>query len=225
MKKSALLSLAVVLLIGLMSVSALAYEVTVWKEDPIQGPVVTSLARAFAVGGPIQHPGMPGFGCNSTQQINWYTEVNVAQWLYWEFTANQWTWYVRKPGVYYADCIQGLIRSNGDVLVSFEGFGNLMGNPDETVDTEIEAWYGVTLGCESVTPPAFWVPADELGEFTINDGQYLHDGLIFKLWNRINVENCNSPTTFTNSGIITLTLANQQPWIVDGEWSTTYDYE
>lgn len=152
------------------------------------------------------------------------TEVQVAQWSRWEFLGTKWTWFVRKPGEYYADSIQAQIQSNGNVAITFDGFSNpkyLEENELDGVKQEIVTYYGVG---SHPTAGDFtgWIAAEDLNgeEVLITDSKALHEGLNFKLWNKITVCECNSAGIYRATGVITMTLQNQMPWLdEEGDWN------
>ncbi|HHY10823.1 MAG TPA: hypothetical protein GX528_09730 [Firmicutes bacterium] len=225
MKRIIILTLVAALMAGLFSSLTLAANrVTVWKVD---GELVetSQLARAYTGGSHSQE-------CNNTQTINWETKAEVAQWLDLFVNGTQWRWYVRKPGTYFADCIGGQIRSNGDVTIQFEGFGPLLASDAETaVNPEIATRYGFDLGSgqgplSEIDDWSGWYAA-QLPNINIPDSELLHgDGQNFKLWNMIEVVPCNSAKVpfYSNSGTITVTLASQKPWIVGGEFANQYNF-
>jgi hypothetical protein len=134
-------------------------------------------------------------------------------------TGTRWDWYVRKPGWYAADCISATIASNQNVLVNYEGFGDLVAlDTAKAIDDTIEVWYAVW---GAGAPPPFtdpaWVRAESLNfeaEWdTVFDSPQLHNGVTFKLWNRIYVSDCNSACEYQNDAFISLYLCCQKPWI------------
>ncbi len=239
MKRSALILGLGLALLFLMSFAAAAdtfsYEgtkvtVRTYEGDGVAGTVVPDdgEARAYVSGGAI-HPGGPEFGCNkSPLVIEWATKLQMAQWAFYNFNDTQWNWYVRKPGEYFADCIGGSIRSNGDLRVTFAGFGPLLYEAaGQGVTEEIETWYGYSNEETDMGPflPTGGVGTDTAGNFAsgwyqapipdllIGDSQRLHDKYSFKLWNRIKVVPSNSASNYSNTGTITITLENQKDWI------------
>ncbi len=163
------------------------------------------------------------FPRDTTCNMDWWIPVkihaSVAQWIYWSMTATRWDWFVRKPGCYAADCISGTIASNQNVLVNYEDFGDLVAeDPDKAIDDTIEVWYAVwPLGAP---PPALgdaWRRSYMLNDpaewDTVFDSQALHNGITFKLWNRICVENCNSACEYQDHAYISLYLCSQKEGI------------
>jgi|LSQX01.3.fsa_nt_gb hypothetical protein len=151
--------------------------------------------------------------CNITPRPeNVEVRAYVAQWAKWSMDYNGWEWYVRKPGTYYADCITFKVQSNGEVEFSFD-FDNLVREDNEQeTNAEIKLWFGYA-NCDE--QPGQWYEAAYLGPVTIPDSTELHDGLVWKLWNKIEVVNCNSPGLYEMTGQITMTLSNQACWIDD----------
>ncbi|PLV56152.1 hypothetical protein [Thermotoga sp. SG1] len=183
----------------------------VWKYEDgqyISLPATNDLARAFSA--------FPEDGsCNKPEwQIVFTTEVQVAQWLEWSLNATKWTWFVRKPGDYYANAIVGTVASNGDVLVTFSDFDDPTYTGTSSVNPTIEAYYTV-MTSEGMPDPESWVRAPDVNDlsYTLTDSQELHEGMSFYLWNRIKVVECNSASTYRDTGYILLTLQNQKPWI------------
>ncbi len=139
--------------------------------------------------------------------------ASVAQWIEWSITGTRWDWRVRKPGIYAGDCIGATITSNNDVQIDFDGFDNLqaLGN---SVNPTIPIWYSFGETIDEAEAHG-WIPAPNLdGEsFLLEDSQDLHCGLSWKLWNKINVENCNSSCEYEDQAVITLTLKNMKIWV------------
>ncbi len=192
-----------------------ASQLTVWKQ--VNGTWVAlsmtdprAEARAFKTGA-------TNGSCNKQ---NWSfdveTEVQVAQWINWQVDGTKWLWYVRKPGKYITDCISFFIQSNGEIVISFSGFENptYASSPLTSVNPEIAAWYGYGLGNlpEEIEQ---MVPATLLNESRvfIPDSAELHEGISRKLWNMIEVVNCNSASNYVGRGTVTITLQRIKPWI------------
>lgn len=225
MKRLAFAVVMVALVVGLFGAVALAgsSEETVFAylEDENGDVYVarTNLARVWRIAGPWQSC------CNADRKQEVEVRVHVAQWACWGANYAGWDWYVKKPGDYFANCIEGWLQSNGSVIIGFEGFANpywegdggIVGTPD------VEMWFAATQG--SIDPDTYdfnWISAEDLNEFTHQEPNTvnLHNGVSWKLWNRINVVNCNSPGDYVHTAFLTLTLANQVDWIEDGDWGS-----
>ncbi|MCD6551527.1 hypothetical protein [Thermotoga sp.] len=200
-----------VLMGALFSFALAQAPLEVWKYENgqyISLSATNDLARAFSA--------FPTDGaCNKRQwTVEFTTEVQVAQWLEWELSATKWTWFVRKPGDYYANSVTGSVASNGDVLVTFNDFDDPTYTGTSSVNPKIEAYYTVMTE-EGMPEQDDWVRAPDVNGLscTLEDSQELHDGMTFYLWNRIRVVECNSASTYRDTGYIFLTLQNQKPWI------------
>jgi hypothetical protein len=218
--------LFVTLVISLMVFGALAavssastrYEVDAFMAN---GDDATE-ARVFVVGGgtdPCTEY------CNSNRSVDVSVTAHVAQWAHWDLSANGWEWYVRKPGVYYADCISAFLQSNGDVTLTLEGFDNLKwispSSDDQSINPIVKQWFALTNAYVHPTDDDWLAPTGETEQILVPDSADLHEGIWKKVWNKIEVLNCNTAGTYVMSGTITMTLSNQQPWInpLDGNWT------
>lgn len=147
-------------------------------------------------------------------------EAQMAQWISWSIGGTKWTWFVRKPGRYFADCIEFSVKSNSDVRFTFSGFSDLTyASTGTSVNPTIPVWYnfgGIVTDVMPPNNPNPWIPAAQLNEEVgeLEDSQRLHDGWVTKLWNMIEVVECNSASTYRATGKVTITLMNQKPWIV-----------
>lgn len=213
MRKLALAFVMATLVLGLLSVAALA-------ETPYPG--VPEEVRAYE-GNPADarvwrlNDGWETY-CNLDRQEEVTIKANVAQWAKWSADFEGWEWYVRKPGDYYADCIQAKIQSNGSVAINFVGFDNLTAeegtNVVEGADGFIATYYYASMGT-SIPTVEDWFAATALDTVVFEDSFALHCGLSFKLWNRIVVVDCNSPGVYSNYPTLELTLLNQVDWLDD----------
>ncbi|AEH50596.1 hypothetical protein [Pseudothermotoga thermarum] len=220
-----LIVIAVTLAVAALAVAqGLPNQLEVWKWDgennewDFLGFGTDADAWAFSTG-------MQSGECNKqTWNINVGVDVSVAQWIEWSLTASKWKWYVRKPGMYVADCITANLKSNGPVKVKVV-MGNITGGNPNTNST-IESWYGADFAAQSPGNVAYWLPAPIDYEFTVPDSNTLHAGYAIKLWNKINVVECNSACEYSATGTITLTLQTIKPWIdpETGNFKSDYSY-
>jgi len=207
-----------------------ANPTTVWMDDPnLPGTWPeeweygdpTALARLLRMGVDIDS------SCNKKY---WYIPVNIhasiAQWSEWSLSHQGWLWEVKKPGCYAGNSISFKIASNGDILIDYSDFNNLTAVVPNGHDEEIETFY--SWG-ESITGAENhgWTPAlelnesdDLLDETALNQFPFnLHDGLAFKLWNKICVSRCNTACEYHDTALITIVLQQQKPWLDDqGNW-------
>jgi hypothetical protein len=135
-----------------------------------------------------------------------------------------------KPGCYAANCITFWVASNGDVRIDYDDFADLQSLVDNMHNNFIETWYSFGESPE-IADQNGWVRAaalndmyHELDETALNDpfgvGD-LHEGIDFKLFNKVCVVDCNTACEYEDEASITLTLRQQKPWVdPDGGWAT-----
>ena len=201
-----------------------AYEVEMFVLDSITGEYEGSVGTT----GPNQNArcfaSNEAFGnCN---KYKWVIDVtvhaSVAQWIDFTMTGTRWDWFVKKPGWYAANCISAEVASNGDVKIDYDGFGDL--EPLGDGKLPIPIWY--SFGPSITEASAGWVRSFDLNNndnlldeseywYTVDDRfrNKLHEGILWKLWNRINVVNCNTACEYHDDATITLTLESQKGWI------------
>lgn len=215
MKKFILVFLVIVLL----PVAAFSWdevETWYWMEGAGGGWVyqgigdTLALARCWA--------GFPeADGCNKDFNIPVKIHASIAQWVEWTMSGTRWDWRVRKPGIYGADCITATIQSNQHILVDYHDFDDLQAE-SSSVNPTIPIWYYVSgMGADLPPPGDTWTRSYDLNNSaewdTIYDSQALHDGYQFKLWNMIEVVECNSACEYQDHATISLKLLCQKPWI------------
>jgi hypothetical protein len=209
------------LVLMLLPVAALAFEGTevetwywdadasAWVYQGTENP--QALARCWA-SLPVQG------ACNKDWDIPVKVHASIAQWIEWSLSGSRWDWRVRKPGRYGADCITATVKSNQHVLVDYHNFDDLHSD-SATVNAWIPIWYHVSALGAQLPPPDSpdWVRAIDLNNSaewdTIYDSQQLHDGIQFKLWNMIQVVECNSACEYQDDANISLKLLCQKWWI------------
>lgn len=194
-------------------------------------PVAERNARLFRLGEPIEG------NCNKVQwEVPVRIHASIAQWIKFRLAWNEWQWFVRKPGCYAGNSIEAVLASNGDVLVDYSGFDNLMPvdqNPDKT-PINIAYSFEYMGGGFNEANDRGWTPAPVLNDdddlledipFGPNGERWpLHFGVSWKLWNRICVVACNTACEYQDEALITLILRNQKPWIEPetGAWGTLF---
>jgi hypothetical protein len=157
--------------------------------------------------------------CNKDWEISVKIHASIAQWCSWKMTGTRWDWFVKKPGDYAADCISGTIASNQNILVDYHGFGDLIAlDTAKAVDDTIEVYYAIWgTGMPPGITNTAWVHSYDLNNEaewdTVFDSEALHNGLTWKLWNRIRVSTCNSACEYQDDAFISLKLLCQKPWI------------
>ncbi len=211
--------LAAMSLVACLAVPSFAQYTDVWKLDGSNW-VLTDLAKVLKTGQYVDS------SCNKTY---WHIDVtmhaSVAQWIHWTLNNQGWDWKVMKPGCYAANCITFWVASNGDVMIDYEGFDDLVGNNEhkDSIDT-----YYSWGGSPDVAEQHGWVRAidlnsddDLLDESELNDvPNDLHFGIEFKLFNKLCVVECNTACEYYDDATVTLILQQQKDWVdEDGDWN------
>ena len=158
--------------------------------------------------------------------------ASIAQWIDFEMTGTRWDWFVKKPGWYAANCTTAKVASNGDICIDYSGFADL--EPQGSGKVPIPIWYA--FGPSMTEAAAGWVRAEALNDdddCLIEEdywyegadgfiGNYLHEDLTWKLWNRIHVVDCNTACEYEDVALICLTLESQKRWIEQSPQSDLY---
>jgi len=199
------------------SATSTAIEKYVWDGD---GNVVTDPANGVYGNARVFSLLPDGGSCNKNWEFEFTTEVQVAQWSEWYISGTKWQWFVKKPGTYIADCIVFTLKSNGQVTLEFEGLDDpyYTSEPDASQTAYIACDYGLSFS-DRPDEPILWHINDmhsfTIAEFcpTCNPPFSLHEGVTFHLWNKITVVECNSASTYRDTGTIRIILDEQKPWI------------
>lgn len=160
--------------------------------------------------------------CNKAYwDITFTSHASVAQWIDWTLATSRKDWRIRKPGKYASDSIDFTIKSNNDVLVSFDGFGDLeyLGPRDEDPGLEYAIPTYFSVGASFAEADANgWVRASDLNEwtYTFENSEALHYGYQLKFWQRLDVQPSNSSSEYENVGTVRLSVTNLKFWI-DGK--------
>jgi hypothetical protein len=151
--------------------------------------------------------------CNKERwEISFLDSISVAQWIRWSIEGQKTLWRIRKIGEF---CGMGpviCLKSNEDVVMSFEGFENPTNG-----ETEIEKYYYFT-DTTTVEPDASWqwISASDLNNYTIRfefpNGCHPQS---IKIWEKINVEQCDRACEYVDpeGATIVLTLQVIKDWI------------
>ncbi len=165
MRKAFLVGLILTMLMGLASLAlaselTLGNEIQVWRWDEEEEEFVPEPIGGLNANARAWHQGdaLSGYCNKETWTIPVATHTSVAQWIRWQISAQGWRMFVRKPGTYTADCINASIKSNADVLVTFEGFDDLKNDLGEAIET----FYA--FGEESPFNITDWYPAKTLDQ-------------------------------------------------------------
>jgi len=209
------------------------YEVEVFYLDSLTGDYTGApgliggtdqLARAFASNE------AKGYCNKKFWHIPVTVHASVAQWIDFTLTGTRWDWFVRKPGWYAANCITAKVASNGDVMIDYDGFADLLNLANPTMVTPIPIWYSFG-GSITEAQANGWVPAVALNtddDLLVENSYWretrnvLHEGLTWKLFNRIHVVKCNTACEYEDVASITLVANSQKPWIEQSETAKNY---
>jgi hypothetical protein len=221
------------MLIGLLALSSLAFgqpadvclglpddatEVEVWEWNGTSWvPIVLcdpcAKARLFASGG-------IDCACNKKEWlVNVDIYAHVAQWIDFYVTGTRWDWLIMKPGIYGGDCITFEVKSNGDVLVDYDGFDDLYSA--DACEQYIPIWYAYGQQIGGLE----WIRSYDLDD---SDDliEEICPGHTFqtKLWSRVEVVECNTACDYYDAATIKLILQNQKLWVDDdGSWCDKVD--
>lgn len=217
------------LLLGLLASGAMAANpgtaVTTYvlTDDGWSTPANTAYglgARAFTV--PTPSCGTKnmydGHCCKEVWNIDISNTAVVTQWINYTFGASGWSWQVRKPGAYAADCMSFRIQSNADVNVSFKEFGDLAAVSGTQAIGSVPVAYSYTIGANESLPPsssaAAWYTPAQLNALTFTlPYDQIKNGMNCKLWNRITIVEDTHSGTYSDTGTVTFTLTDVKDFI------------
>ncbi|MEO0120931.1 MAG: hypothetical protein ABIK40_06700, partial [candidate division WOR-3 bacterium] len=151
--------------------------------------------------------------CNKERwEIPFLDTISVAQWIRWSIEGTKNLWRVRKIGDFCGIGPIMCLKSNEDVVMSFEGFENPTNG-----ETEIEKWFYFTD--TTVYEPDVnwqWISASDLNNYTIRfDFPNGCQPQAIKIWERIIVEQCDRACEYVDpdGATIVLTLTVIKDWI------------
>ncbi|MEO0086717.1 MAG: hypothetical protein ABIK90_01400 [candidate division WOR-3 bacterium] len=151
--------------------------------------------------------------CNKERwEIPFTDSISVAQWIRWSIEGTKTLWRVRKIGTFAGIGPIICVKSNEDVVMTFEGFENPTNG-----ETEIEKWYGFTdITGEHPSEVSQWISASDLNNYTIRFG--FSNGCqpqSIKIWEKIEVGQCDRACEYVDpdGATIILTLTVIKPWI------------
>jgi hypothetical protein len=149
-------------------------------------------------------------------------EASVAQWMELHSVGDGWHWGVRKVGCYTANGFSFDARSNGPLVVTFEGFEDLTACLSETVpgNPTLPVEYCFTDRGTTTPPPdddPCWMGASELNDvrWVIPDTVMCNGGFCKDIWSSIETYSCTPCANYhdCDGAEMCLTLQCIQPWI------------
>ena len=153
--------------------------------------------------------------CNKERwEIPFTDSISVAQWIRWSIEGQKTLWRIRKIGTFAGIGPVLCLKSNEDVVMSFEGFEDPTNG-----ETEIEKfyWFSDTTETEPIPPEdTRWISADNLNNYTIRfefpNGCHPQS---LKIWEQIRVEQCDRACEYVDpeGATIVLTLTVIKDWI------------
>ncbi len=159
----------------------------------------------------LGHP-LSKFGINDSQQkilpVGWLPDNNLEV----ELSATEWSWRIRKCGVFAGQVLNCQVRSPFDVLVDFEGFANFT---DANANVQINTWYAISQASPPPPRSSAWIPAQKLNLFDFTIPAPIR-GFSWNLWCMIEVTNEISASEYSNRPTITFNLQGVEEWIEPG---------
>ncbi len=212
------LLLILVFCISLHSPSALAKD----KDKPTNGPALKGDLQPGLKKSPNQVNPLPvllgpenhGTVVNESLLIDvQFARSETAPWILYSFSATQWTWSLRAPGDYAAECVTGSITSKMDVLLQFQGFENLASS--DASEQPVESYYAACIGNEQVSQ-LNWFSAAELNSHPLLIPGNHKTPTLWRLWNKISVKPGNSASLYSDHAAINVAILNSTTWIDSG---------
>ncbi len=126
-----------------------------------------------------------------------------------ELSATDWSWRVRRCGVFAGQVLDCRVRSPHPVLVDFDGFANYK---DANSNLQINTWYAIS---QSAPPPPgsnSWISANMLNfaDFIVPASI---GGTTWNLWCKIEVTDNIKAGEYFNKPTITFVLKGVEQWI------------
>jgi len=173
----------------------------------VDGPA--SLAAAGIEGGYQAY-------CNQNHAVPILVHASMAQWAEVLLSWTQMDWQILKPGDYAAPGPCFLFRSNGDLVLNFEEVGNLTNVEGDQIPTFYAVMEnGVRPGADD------WIPAPDMNDpanWKLIPENQQHTFIAYPvLWVRLVPFACDSACEYQDDWILTVTLAEQKPWVETGD--------
>ncbi|MEO0112858.1 MAG: hypothetical protein ABIK80_02735 [candidate division WOR-3 bacterium] len=156
---------------------------------------------------------LQGDSCNKEHWYIPFTDsISVAQWIRWSIDGKKTLWRIRKIGEFCGIGPIICLKSNEDVVMSFEGFENPTNG-----ETEIEKCFYFTD--TTVTEPGCnweWICIPDINNYTIRfDFPNGCQPIAIKIWEKIRVEQCDRACEYVDpdGATIVLTLTVIKDWI------------
>ena len=112
------------------------------------------------------------------------------------------SWFVRKPGQYYANPVTATIRASHDFTITFSGFNNLQHEQGTGESVSVLYAFGDNAPANSQ-----WITSQQLNSLQLD--MPMTEGTQWRIWQKIEIGD-QSICRYSNIGTITFTLQNFQ---------------
>lgn len=133
-----------------------------------------------------------------------------TQWVSFRFSSTRWFWEIRGPGTYGGKIAEGVIESNGGVLVDFSGFGNL--GLLQTSGHLADNYYAVSHPSARIEDLR-WMSPSELNAFDIRIDAAVPGVETWALWHRVEIDDLSPANDFDVGATISMKLQNNFPFV------------
>jgi hypothetical protein len=137
-------------------------------------------------------------------------EPSKCQWLRFNFSNTCWNWYIRKPGTYGGEVLDGSIQSNGRVLVEFLCFNKLQCTHGSS--ERLETYYAVSPPGSNINDQN-WMDANNFNGYCLHFDPPPLNPVLWTLWQKVKVKTSTSAAEFRDNGTICIQLLNNHIWI------------
>jgi hypothetical protein len=132
-------------------------------------------------------------------------------WIIYSISATEWSWNVRRPGIYASKCLVGTITSNVDVTIHFQGFEDL--SSSNSPPKNLETYYSATV-LDLPINQLVWHRASDFNkpecDLFIAKNPMIQTP--WSLWNKISVANGISADEYNDDAYITFLMQNTETW-------------
>lgn len=124
-------------------------------------------------------------------------------------SATEWSWRIRRSGVFACQVLESRVRAPFDVLVDFEKFANLT---NANTNVQINTWYAISQNAPPPPRSNSWIPANKLNasDFIIPAPI---SGTSWNLWCMVEVTDNVIAVEYQNQPIITFVLQGVTDWV------------
>lgn len=132
----------------------------------------------------------------------WYLKYTIqppSSYICVDLSGTVSSWFIRKPGDYYASVITSKIRASHDFAITFSGF-------DDPLEIDIGESIQIFYSFGETNPDmSDWIEAPEINSIHID--LPAKENTQWRVWQRI-INDYQSVGTYSNKGVVTFTLKN-----------------